>query len=80
MRLYEFLAASGNTKCFGDRFEVWVHHPYDEDMLYSIDIDDMGDFVKYAGCEVFYFHSDYKDSHSWTVVGVKAPHGNQYYF
>lgn len=76
MKLHEFLAASGNTKFFDERFEIWVHYsPNDakEEECERIEVS-LYNIIKYAGYDVIYFGSDYQKSKgSYITVGICAP-------
>lgn len=73
MTLSEFLAASGQTKDFEDRFEVWVHPPYDDDRCYQIELN-LYNMIRYAEHEVIYFCPDYHPATKrlWIAVGIKS--------
>lgn len=71
IKLHELLAASGDTRDFSKRYELWIHSPWDEE-CHEVPINEYN-LIKYAGCEVLFFSPDYhQDKGCWTVIGVKA--------
>lgn len=66
--LHEFLACSGNTRGYEERFNLWVHPSYDEPFEVEFT---MHNVLKYAGCPVLYFYPDTDSNKRWIEVGVQ---------
>lgn len=67
--LHEFLACSGNTRYYKERFKLWVHPAYDDP--YEVEVN-LHNVVKYAGCPVIYFAPDkHTETGMWIDIGVQ---------
>ena len=85
--LSDFIAATGWTKDYDERLEVWVHYPYEEDNCRKIKMN-IQNLAKYANSEVIYIDSDMLNKKCWITIGIKCAEGDivdncdlyQYYF
>ena len=68
--LSDFIAATGWTKDYDERLEVWVHKAYSDDDCRKIKMT-IRNLAKYANCEVIYIDSDMLGKKCWITIGIK---------